>query len=471
MSCAFRIPGPAGAYQQSARNDGRQQSLSENRFPGESDCNIPQGSKALDNVYKKGAWLTALKLLKLPATYPGSGSQLPHPIGVIRAEGGASRQQLDPTGSMKGMIHRKVLQDKAFGPHLGCGSVLILRQVVVFSPRKYVQCLNITIRNVQQVLAADTPLPFSQRSLADDCAEGRLSGILTHSDMGMELPVQGMAAGDTAREALRAATGKQAAAPSRSCRQDGARQGPLEDHPGLQSGTAAAGVPSAVALVETPEIAGAAAARDEQQPFESLVSFQDSDEQDGARKLAASCADLSASVARMVGATGPLAAALGGVAHSLPADPSCQRRGAAQSASGERQDGATDPQAFASRFSRQKRRNEARWDLQREAESHWKASRTSTSPAEQFRSHRAPGSSAGGLLERTSHVPTPDAIFVPAVGEKYRSSEAPEVTAGKSPAVASTLLRPSRAGVAGRPTCVMDDIQQLLAEDNDAPID
>ncbi|XP_014522599.1 uncharacterized protein LOC106779077 [Vigna radiata var. radiata] len=76
-----------------------------------------------------------------------------------------------PTGTMKASLHKKVLKDPSFGPHIGLGCVMILNNVRAFSafpPNYYV---NIVLRNVIKVFGADicppkkelvmeTPKPF-----------------------------------------------------------------------------------------------------------------------------------------------------------------------------------------------------------------------------------------------------------------------------------------------------------------------
>ncbi|GKA50579.1 reverse transcriptase domain-containing protein [Tanacetum coccineum] len=64
----------------------------------------------------------------------------------------------DPTGIMGGTIHYKVFrnEDDGYAKSIKVGSVLILRNVSVFTPKPSKHYLNITIRNTVQVFDKDT---------------------------------------------------------------------------------------------------------------------------------------------------------------------------------------------------------------------------------------------------------------------------------------------------------------------------
>ncbi|CAI7780959.1 unnamed protein product [Closterium sp. NIES-53] len=57
----------------------------------------------------------------------------------------------DPTNRLEGSLHWKVMADADNKSRLKRGSALLLRKVVVFSPRKGLQYINITLANVVQV--------------------------------------------------------------------------------------------------------------------------------------------------------------------------------------------------------------------------------------------------------------------------------------------------------------------------------
>ncbi|XP_014511694.1 uncharacterized protein LOC106770396 [Vigna radiata var. radiata] len=68
----------------------------------------------------------------------------------------------DPTGTTKASLHKKVLKDPNFDQHIGLGCVMILNNVRAFSafpPNYYV---NIVLRNVVNVFAADICPPTKE---------------------------------------------------------------------------------------------------------------------------------------------------------------------------------------------------------------------------------------------------------------------------------------------------------------------
>ena len=64
----------------------------------------------------------------------------------------------DPTGSVSGSVHHKVLnEDGGYGRnHFNEGAALILANVSVFTPKNSVHYLNITKRNIVKVFPKDT---------------------------------------------------------------------------------------------------------------------------------------------------------------------------------------------------------------------------------------------------------------------------------------------------------------------------
>ncbi|GJX02083.1 reverse transcriptase domain-containing protein [Tanacetum coccineum] len=64
----------------------------------------------------------------------------------------------DPTSIMGGTIHYKVFknEDDGYAKSIKVGSVLILRNVSVFTPKPSKHYLNITIRNIVKVFDKDT---------------------------------------------------------------------------------------------------------------------------------------------------------------------------------------------------------------------------------------------------------------------------------------------------------------------------
>ncbi|XP_014503337.1 uncharacterized protein LOC106763685 [Vigna radiata var. radiata] len=96
-----------------------------------------------------------------------SVSMLPLVVCIVKEchPNGLGDMQLtlkDPTATMKASLHKKVLEDPNFGPHIGLGSVLILNLVRSFSafpPNYYV---NIVLRNVIKVFVADICPPTKE---------------------------------------------------------------------------------------------------------------------------------------------------------------------------------------------------------------------------------------------------------------------------------------------------------------------
>ncbi|GJP38550.1 hypothetical protein CLOM_g22993 [Closterium sp. NIES-68] len=77
----------------------------------------------------------------------------------LQPRGDANVEIKDPTGRLEGSLHWKVMADADNKSRLKRGSAFLLRKVVVFSPRKGLQYVNITLANVVQVFAPDTPIP------------------------------------------------------------------------------------------------------------------------------------------------------------------------------------------------------------------------------------------------------------------------------------------------------------------------
>eukprot|EP00035_Acanthoeca_spectabilis_P020032 m.430823 g.430823 ORF g.430823 m.430823 type:complete len:455 (-) comp17216_c0_seq1:1486-2850(-) len=70
----------------------------------------------------------------------------------------ASILLVDPSGEMKGTLHRRVF-DKYSAEDLAVGAVLVLKQVSVFSPAPRRFYLNITPNNILKHFRPDTPMP------------------------------------------------------------------------------------------------------------------------------------------------------------------------------------------------------------------------------------------------------------------------------------------------------------------------
>lgn len=63
----------------------------------------------------------------------------------------------DPSGTMSGTIHHKVLaEEKGYAKLINVGAVLILKNVSVFTPKPHNHYLNITLKNMEGVFQKDT---------------------------------------------------------------------------------------------------------------------------------------------------------------------------------------------------------------------------------------------------------------------------------------------------------------------------
>ncbi|GJY92240.1 GPCR kinase [Tanacetum coccineum] len=62
----------------------------------------------------------------------------------------------DLSGTIPGTIHHKVIGEGGYGNDITGGAVLILANVLVFSPKPSMHYLYITMRNVVKVFRKDT---------------------------------------------------------------------------------------------------------------------------------------------------------------------------------------------------------------------------------------------------------------------------------------------------------------------------
>ncbi|KAG8388036.1 hypothetical protein BUALT_Bualt02G0083400 [Buddleja alternifolia] len=69
--------------------------------------------------------------------------------------GGLKVMLKDPTGTVGGSIHHKVLCENEFGKNITIGAVLILQKVAIFAPVRSAHYLNITSRNLVKVFCRD----------------------------------------------------------------------------------------------------------------------------------------------------------------------------------------------------------------------------------------------------------------------------------------------------------------------------
>ncbi|GKB97816.1 reverse transcriptase domain-containing protein [Tanacetum coccineum] len=126
-----------------------------------------------DDLFTLGQWLPAIVYLHdegvIAAGCLGDvekyciNGKLELVVGVVmsckpNALGDMKITLKDPTGILGGIIHYKVFEneDDGYAKSIKVGSVLILRNVFVFTPKPSKHYLNITIRNIVKVFDKDT---------------------------------------------------------------------------------------------------------------------------------------------------------------------------------------------------------------------------------------------------------------------------------------------------------------------------
>ncbi|GKA10826.1 transposase, MuDR, MULE transposase domain protein [Tanacetum coccineum] len=81
----------------------------------------------------------------------------------------------DPSGTMSGIIHYKVLLDDGYAKDIKVGYALILRNVSVFCPKSSNYALNITLRNLVKIFQKDTVVEDADGASAIDSKSELLS--------------------------------------------------------------------------------------------------------------------------------------------------------------------------------------------------------------------------------------------------------------------------------------------------------
>ncbi|GKB96973.1 reverse transcriptase domain-containing protein [Tanacetum coccineum] len=126
-----------------------------------------------DDHFTLGPWLSAIVHLHGEGVMPSGclgdmkkyciNGKLELVVGVVmsctpNALGDMTVTLKDPTGIMGGTIHYKVFknEDDGYAKSIKVGSVLILCNVSVFTPKPSKHYLNITIRNIVKVFDKDT---------------------------------------------------------------------------------------------------------------------------------------------------------------------------------------------------------------------------------------------------------------------------------------------------------------------------
>lgn len=168
------IPGPAGLIQQAKI---RKSSLG-------VDCGIPTQEIAIllsedvgeDEHFSSDPWICAVQYeadqgsiisgcLGSIAAHLTPKGKLEKIVAVIKtctpnALGDLTVTLKDPTGTINGTIHHKVVAHKIYDQLFKVGAVLILQNVSVFIPKPSIYYLNITLKNVVKVFPKDAVFEF-----------------------------------------------------------------------------------------------------------------------------------------------------------------------------------------------------------------------------------------------------------------------------------------------------------------------
>ncbi|KAJ4981636.1 hypothetical protein NE237_032473 [Protea cynaroides] len=176
------IPGPAGALQAAMHRHAyiREQNIScsQERIPTQEFLRRVHEVEDGDEDFRTNSWLCALHFLggvdgvalrsPLHSIKPCVGTEkVPQVVAVIKSctpngLGDLIVSLKYPTGTICANIHRKVLTDSEFGRDISVGAVMILKEVVVFSPSWSACYLNITLQNVVKIFSKECGPPPKQ---------------------------------------------------------------------------------------------------------------------------------------------------------------------------------------------------------------------------------------------------------------------------------------------------------------------
>ncbi|GJW53198.1 reverse transcriptase domain-containing protein [Tanacetum coccineum] len=163
------IPGPAGILQRAMlrKNADVIEVGHENVMPTQEYVRKISEDVSEDDHFTLGPWVSAIVYLHGEGVIPSGclgdmkkyckNRKLELVVGVVmsctpNSLGDMTVTLKDPTGVMGGTIHYKVFQkDDGYTNSIKVGSVLILRNVSVFTPKPSKHYLNITIRNIVKV--------------------------------------------------------------------------------------------------------------------------------------------------------------------------------------------------------------------------------------------------------------------------------------------------------------------------------
>ncbi|XP_043700401.1 uncharacterized protein LOC122651143 [Telopea speciosissima] len=186
------LPGPAGALQAAMHRHARYReqkfSCSQEQIPTQEFLRRVHEGGDGDEDFRTNSWLCALDFLgggdgvalrsPLRSIKPRVGiEKVPQVVAVIKScvpngLGDLIVSLKYPTGTVSASIHRKVLTESEFGRDISVGAVMILKEVVVFSPSWSACYLNITLHNVVKVFGKECGPPPKQN---DDVSGDKLA--------------------------------------------------------------------------------------------------------------------------------------------------------------------------------------------------------------------------------------------------------------------------------------------------------
>jgi Homologous recombination OB-fold protein len=183
-----RIPGPAGLLPPLEKGKKPPRGLfsvgrAQRSSAGGSGAGADSGrggdaNAALDADFGKGAWLAMLDAAGLPPFGDGAADSLlkysikyvsrysfykkvPQLAVLVKQVNSSEIDTTvllkDPTGTIEGTLHHRVLE--RYGRDIVPGCVFLLRRCSLFNPSAFTHYLNITVDNIAQLFAASTPVP------------------------------------------------------------------------------------------------------------------------------------------------------------------------------------------------------------------------------------------------------------------------------------------------------------------------
>ncbi|KAI3830888.1 hypothetical protein MKW92_009054 [Papaver armeniacum] len=165
------IPGPAGLLQATMNRKARDNRSGEDQIPTQEFIRRMNGEEdegENDPDFKRNPWLCVVEFdMGLEEGKSNLGSiknclsnrRISLVIAMVKSckpngLGDISLTLKDPTGTIGANVHRKVTESE-YGKDISVGSVLILKQIVLFSPSRTGHYLNITLPNVVKVISKD----------------------------------------------------------------------------------------------------------------------------------------------------------------------------------------------------------------------------------------------------------------------------------------------------------------------------